>query len=194
MRRAIWFLSLALCLVFVHGAHAQRTLPGMRFIELRAGMADGWYSAPRRHSTGYYFGFGFGRYARNASQWVFGAEYLCRNYAYKAGGIPVAQFTGEGGYYRKLLSDGSKTLFLYLGGSVLMGYETVNGGERGLPDGATIRSRGGFLYGGAVTLEADAYLTDRIVFFLSGRERVLGGTTTGHFHTQFGVGIKFIIN
>ena len=106
----------------------------------------------------------------------------------------MAQFTGEGGYYRKLLSDGSKTLFLYLGGSVLMGYETVNGGERGLPDGATIRSRGGFLYGGAVTLEADAYLTDRIVFFLSGRERVLGGTTTGHFHTQFGVGIKFIID
>lgn len=45
-----------------------------------------------------------------------------------------------------------------------------------------------------MTLEAEAYITDRIVLCISGRERVLWGTTTGHFHTQFGIGLKFIID
>lgn len=134
------------------------------------------------------------RYAGRANKWVFGAEYLCRNYPYKAGSIPVVQFTGEGGYYYKFLADGSKTFFLYIGGSALLGYETVNWGDKMLYDGSTIRSREGILYGGAVTLEAEAYITDRIVLCISGRERVLWGTTTGHFHTQFGIGLKFIID
>ena len=70
----------------------------------------------------------------------------------------------------------------------------VNWGDKMLYDGSTIRSREGILYGGAVTLEAEAYITDRIVLCISGRERVLWGTTTGHFHTQFGIGLKFIID
>ena len=63
----------------------------------------------------------------------------------------------------------------------MTGYETVNWGDKRLYDGATIRNRDRFLYGGAVTLEVDAYLTDRIILSLSGRERCLWGTTTGHF-------------
>ena len=194
MKRTAIFLSLALCFIFADRVHAQRTLPGMRSIELRAGMADGWYSSSGRNSTGYYFGIAMNRYTRNASKWVVGAEYLCRNYPYKAGSAPVAQFTGEGGYYYKFLADGSKTFFLYFGGSFLAGYETVNWGEKRLYDGAMIRNRNCVLYGGAITLEVDAYITDRIVVSLSGRERILWGTTTGHFHTQFGVGLKFILN
>ena len=167
MKRLALLLSLALGLALAPEAHAQRTLPGMRGLEVRAGMADGWYSASGRSTTGY---------------------------PYKAGSIPVAQFTGEGGYYYKFLADGSKTFFLYIGGSALLGYETVNWGDKMLYDGSTIRSREGFLYGGAVTLEAEAYISDRIVLCISGRERVLWGTTTGHFHTQFGIGVKFIID
>lgn len=194
MRRMALFLSLALCFASAHGAYAQRTLPKMRSVELRAGMVDGWHSASGRSTTGYYFGVAMSRYARSANKWVVGAECLCRNYAYKTGSIPVAQFTAEGGYYYKFFTDGSKTFFLYFGGSALAGYETVNWGQKRLYDGATIRSRDRFLYGGAVTLEADAYITDHIVISLSGRERILWGTTTGHFHTQFGVGMKFILN
>ena len=175
MKRLALLLSLALGLALAPEAHAQRTLPGMRGLEVRAGMADGWYSASGRSTTGYYFGAAMSRYAGRANKWVFGAEYLCRNYPYKAGSIPVA-------------------FFLYIGGSALLGYETVNWGDKMLYDGSTIRSREGFLYGGAVTLEAEAYITDRIVLCISGRERVLWGTTTGHFHTQFGIGLKFIID
>ena len=116
------------------------------------------------------------------------------HYPYKSERIPVAQFTAEGGYYYKFLADPSRTFFFYLGGSALAGYESVNRGERRLYDGSTLRHRDRFLYGGAVTLEVDAYLTDRIILSLTGRERILWGTTTGHFHAQFGLGVKFIIH
>ena len=129
-----------------------------------------------------------------ADKWVFGAEFLNRYYPYKSERIPVAQFTAEGGYYYKFLADPSRTFFFYLGGSALAGYESVNRGERRLYDGSTLRHRDRFLYGGAVTLEVDAYLTDRIILSLTGRERILWGTTTGHFHAQFGLGVKFIIH
>lgn len=70
----------------------------------------------------------------------------------------------------------------------------MNWGEKRLYDGSTILSRDRFLYGCGITLQADIYLTDRLVIALSGRERILWGTTTGHFHTQFGIGLKFVID
>ena len=76
----------------------------------------------------------------------------------------------------------------------MAGYETVNWGDRHLSNGSTLQCRDRFIYGGAVTLEAEAYLADRIILSVSGRERVLWGTTSGHFHTQFGIALKFIID
>ena len=49
----------------------------------------------------------------------------------------MAQFTAEGGYYYKVLSDARKIVFLYAGASALAGYETVNWGDRTLFDGST---------------------------------------------------------
>ena len=184
----------ALCLVVTDRAHAQRALPKMRGLEVRGGMVDGFHSSSKLNETGYYVGAAMSVYAKNASKWVFGAEYLNRYHPYKDGRIPVAQFTAEGGYYFKFLSDGSKTVFFSIGGSALAGYETVNWGERLLHDGSTIQNKDAFLYGGAITLEVETYLTDGIILLLTGRERILWGTTTGHFHTQFGVGLRFMIN
>nr|MBE6191853.1 hypothetical protein [Rikenellaceae bacterium] len=40
----------------------------------------------------------------------------------------------------------------------------------------------------------ESYITDRIVLLANVRERVLWGGSLGKFSTQFGLGIKFIIN
>ncbi|EKC62420.1 Conjugative transposon protein TraO, partial [human gut metagenome] len=135
MKRAAFILVLALSLTCTAGkSFAQRTLPGMRGLELRSGMVDGWYSSSPSSATGYYFGLAMSRYSKNANKWVYGIEYLNRGYPYKSERIPMAQFTGEGGYYYKFLSDVSKTFFFYLGGSAMAGYETVNWGDRLLSD------------------------------------------------------------
>ena len=192
MKRFLFLLVASLTL-FTGTVHAQRALPRMRSVELRGGMVDGFCTAASK-DAGYYFGVAMSCYAKHADKWVFGVEYLSRYYPYKAGRIPMAQFTAEGGYHYRFFADPSHTFLFYVGGSAMTGYETVNRGDKRLYDGATIRNRDRFLYGGAVTLEVDAYLTDRIILSLSGRERCLWGTTTGHIHTQYGIGVKFIIN
>jgi hypothetical protein len=166
----------------------------MRGIQVTGGMADGFYSPSTQNEAGYCFGAAMAAYANNCNKWVFGGEYLLRNYPYKDTRIPVVQFTAEGGYFLNILSDGSKAFFLSLGGSALAGYETVNWGKKLLPDGATLTDKDAFIYGGAVTLELEAYLSDRVVLLATGRERALWGNTTGNFHFQFGGGIRLMIN
>lgn len=182
------FVIVAL-LALVGQANAQRYLLGMRGIEFRGGFVDGI-----QNPTNYYAGVGLSTYTKNGNRWVFGAEYLSKQYEYKEWNIPKAQFTAEGGYYLKFLSDASKTFFLSIGGSALAGYETSRWGDKLLPDGATLRNSDAFIYGGAVTLELETYLSDKVVLLLNARERALWGSSIGHFHFSFGAGIKFIIN
>jgi hypothetical protein len=125
---------------------------------------------------------------------MFGAEYLEKRYSYKNISIPQSQFTVDAGYYLKFLSDWRKTFFLSLGASDMAGYETINWNDKRLSDGATINNGDTFLYGGALTLEAEIYLTDRIVLLAGVRERLLAGSSVGKFNTQLGIGIKYIIN
>ena len=186
---AIIFASLAL---FMGQAHAQRCLPKMQGIEVRANMVDGFN--PGGNDGGYSLGTALSTYTKGGNKWVFGGEYLLKNKPYKEEKIPVAQFTAEGGYYLKVLSDARKTLFVYAGASALAGYETVNWGDKVLNDGALLRDKDVFIYGGALTLDVEFYVADRIALLANLRERCLWGNSTGHFHTQFGVGVKFIIN
>lgn len=194
MKRTIFILTIVLCFAFSGGAYAQRQLPGMKGIQVTGGMVDGIYSSSNKNETGYYFGMAMATYAKNANKWVFGAEFLNRYYPYKNNRISVSQFTAEGGYYLKFLSDPNKIVLFSLGGSALAGYETSNWGEKILFDGSTLRNKDRFLYGGAITLEMETYLADRVVLLLTARERILFGGTTGKFHTQFGLGLRIIIN
>ena len=194
MRKLAFFLFVVSLALLVGQAHAQRCLPKMKGIRLTAGMADGCYSSSSKNETGYTFGASLATYTKGGHQWVLGAEYLRRYHPYRERRIPVEQFTGEGGFFSGVLSDGSKTFFLSAGVSALAGYETVNGGKKLLFDGSTIRNKDGFIYGGAITLQAETYLTDRLVLQLYGRERCLWGGSMGHFHTQYGVGLKIMLD
>ncbi len=168
-------------------AYAQRCLPGMKGLEMRGGLVGG-------SSGDFYLGTGLSVYTGHAHKWAFGVEYLQKSYGYKDMSIPCAQFTAEGGYYLNFLSDASKTFFMSVGGSAVAGYETVNWGRRLLPDGSTLMAKDAFIYGGAVTLEAECYLTDRVVLLANIRERILWGGSVNKFAPQFGLGVKFIIN
>lgn len=193
MRAAIILIVVVLCFVLSDRAHAQRALPGMQGLQITGGMVDGIYSTDNNNESGYYFGAAMATYGKNANKWVFGAEYLRRNYAYESGSIPVEQFTGEGGFYYNFLSSPGKTVCFSIGASALAGYETVNRGKKLLNDGATLQNDNGFVYGGAITLEMESYLTDRIVLLLRTRERAMFGSSISRFRFQAGAGIKIMI-
>ena len=192
MKRFIIVFTVALCL-FVQ-AQAQRYLPGQKGLQITAGTVNGFNLNPQSNDFAFHTGAAFSTYTKNGNRWVFGGEYLEKQYPYKDLAIPQTQFTAEGGYYLKFLSDGSKTFFFSLGASVLAGYETVNWDKKLLFDGATIQNKDGFLYGGTLTLEAETYLTDRIVLLVNMREGFLEGSSIGKLNTQLGLGLKFIIN
>ena len=192
MKRIFLFLMLiALCLPS-GSIYAQRCLPGMRGIQLTGGLSDNmrWRNGD---GFGYHAGISVLTYAKNAHHWVLGAEYLEKRHDYRGALYPVSQLTGEGGYYLNFLSDRKKTFFAALGLSALAGYETANWGEKRMPDGGLLLDGDNFIYGGALTLELSAYLTDRVVLLLTGRQRVLFGGDCGRFHTQVGAGVRFMI-
>ena len=191
MRKYIAIIIASLAL-FTGQAHAQRCLPKMQGIEVRANMADRF--KPGGNDGGYSFGAALSTYTKKGNKWMFGGEYLLKNNPYKDTAIPVVQFTAEGGYDFKILSDARKIVFVYAGASALAGYESVNWGEKVLHDGSTLHDRDAFIYGGALTLDVEFYVADRIALLANLRERCLWGGDTRKFHTQFGVGIKFIIN
>ncbi|MDR3652157.1 MAG: conjugal transfer protein TraO [Paludibacter sp.] len=191
MRKFLFFVVASLALV--GQANAQRCLPRMRGIQLTTGMVDGLYNYANQKETGYYFSTTLSTYTIGGNKWLFGGEYLQKYNPYKDTRIPTTQFTTEGGYYIHVLSDANKIFFLYLGGSALAGYETVNWGEKVLLDGSRLTNEDAFIYGGAISLELESYLSDRILLLLHTRERCLWGGSTGHFHTQVGAGIKFIL-
>ena len=120
MKRHIFIMMLFVLCVTSFQAHTQRYLPGMKGLQVTAGMADGvhWNSDT---DFACHFGAAYSVYTKNVNRWVIGGEYLHKKYDYKDMRIPVEQFTAEGGYYLKVLSDRRKTFFLSLGLSALAG-------------------------------------------------------------------------
>ena len=188
MNKSVVLFLFTLCLTSFQ-AQGQRYLPKQRGMQLTAGAVNGL-----NPKEGFCMGFAFSQYTKRANRWVFGAEFLENRHPYKDVHIPQSQFTAEGGHYLKLLSDRTKTVFLALGGSAMLGYETINWSAKLLPDGATLNSRDAVLYGGALTLECELYLSDRLVLLANIRERLLGGSSAGAANTQFSIGLKYIIN
>ena len=192
MKRIMIILTVALCLF--SQAQAQRYLPKQKGLQFTAGTVNGFNLNPQSPDFAFHAGAAFSSYTKNGNRWVFGGEYLEKQYPYNDLCLPQSQFTAEGGYYLKFLSDGSKTVFFSLGASVLAGYETVNWNKKQLADGATVQNQDGFLYGGALTFETEIFLSDWLVLLVNVRERVLGGSSVGLFNTQPGIGLKFILN
>ncbi|MDR1864473.1 MAG: conjugal transfer protein TraO [Bacteroidales bacterium] len=187
-------LTAVLCFALPDGACAQRYLPGQQGLQFTAGTVNGVNTNPKSSDFAFHAGMAFSTCTGNGNRWVLGGEYLEKRHPYGDMEIPQSQFTAEGGYYLNVLSDGSKTFFLSAGASVLAGYETVRHNDKPLPDGATILNRDALLYGGALTLETEIFLTDWLVLLANVRERLLAGSSVGKFNTQLGLGIKILIN
>jgi hypothetical protein len=186
-----FFLSLSLTSFQAYG---QRCLPGQQALQITAGGVDGFNIEAKSPCFAFQTGIAFSQYEKNGERWLFGAEYLQKQYPYKNIALPQAQFTLETGYFLNFFSDVSKTFFLSIGASALGGYQRVNWNKKLLFDGATINNRDGFIYGGALTLEPEVFLSNSLVLLCNVCERVLLGSSTGRYDTQFSLGIKYIIN
>lgn len=193
MKKAIMIIA-AMLTLFGGRAMAQRCLPGMSAVEIKANMADGFYTG-KSSDCGYDFGVFYSVFTgSHGNTWSFGGEYLQTFKPYgEKGRISVAQFTGEAGYNLHILSDYSMTFHLYGGISALAGYETVNWGKKTLSDGSTLHDGDNFIYGGALNLQAEFYLSDKIALTANVKGRFTFRSDVQIYHTTYGVGVKLII-
>ena len=76
----------------------------------------------------------------------------------------------------------------------LPGMRRRTGAKMTLYDGARLGNGDAFVYGCAATLDMEVYLADFIALTATLRERFLWGGSTGVCRTEYGIGIKFIIN
>jgi len=187
-----YLLMIVVCVICIGSANAQRYLPGQQGLAFTGGFVNG-FKVSQQDGQAFYGSISMSTYTKKGNRWVFGAEYLQKQFEYRDAYLPVAQITGEGGHYFKFLSDGSKTIFFSLGTSALAGYETLNWGERLLYDGAMLEDKDSFIYGGAISFEIETYLSDRFVLLLRARERVMFGSAINRFQFQAGAGFKIII-
>ena len=184
-------IILLMCLVAIAtGAQAQRLIPGQRGLQLSVGVPitenklfeNGNFVSEMAMTVNH----------KRANQWLFGLEYAKKNFAYRDTKLPAETFAFEGGYMLNLFSDAGKNVLLNTGITAVAGYETVNRGEKLLPDGATLLTKDRFVYGGAYHLALDIFVTDNLVFFVKGKCNVLWGSGVERFRPQISIGVKLI--
>lgn len=182
---------LLVCLVAIAtGTHAQRLIPGQRGLQLSVGVPitenklfeNGNFVCQMAMTINH----------KRVNHWLFGVEYAKKNFTYRDSKIPSETFTFEGGSLLNLFSDAGKNVLLNTGITAVAGYETVNRGEKLLPDGATLLTKDKFVYGGAYHLALDIFGTDNFVFFVKGKCNVLWGSDVEMFRPQVGTGIRVI--
>ena len=172
---------------------AQRCLPGQTGVQLGGGACGGFLLRDGYGAWSFHAELSVVRYVRKTRYWEFGVGYLRKDYPYREAMLPKEQFTAGAGYFVPIVHDRRDNFMAMTGVSGLLGYETVNRGEKRLYDGAALKNRNNFIYGGEITLSGEAYLCDRAVLLLMLRERIMGGSSVSCFHTLLGAGLRIMI-
>jgi len=131
------------------------------------------------------------RYLKRENYTFMGLEYEQQNMPYRDYGVKLKDALLHLGYMHPLFSDNGKNVLLYGGISALGGYEGLGEDKPFLPDGAKLLDRSRFVYGGALHLSVECFLTDNVLLLLKGQGRVLFGTDVHRFRPALSAGFKF---
>ena len=180
----------AVAMTFSLPSYAQRLIQGQRGVEVIG-------SVPLIKGEKLFAKDNFGvgvlrsRYLKRENYTFVGIEYEQQNMPYRDYGIKLKDALLQVGYMHPILSDNGKNVFLYGGISALGGYEELNEDKKLLPDGATLLDRSRFVYGGAVHLSLECFLTDNVLLLLKGQGRMLFGTDVHRFRPALSAGLRF---
>ncbi|MFC3356011.1 conjugal transfer protein TraO [Sphingobacterium zeae] len=183
MKKYIIFMVMAMISM---NLQAQRMVYKQQALELNTGLLN-----TKGMSENFYINLTLNSFAKRGNYWIWGIEYQRKTMMHKSWEVPLEDFLGEAGYSIKLLSDSRKFITLNGGITGVVGFEQVNKGDSVLFDGGVLRNQSGFIFGSGGRLSLETYLSDRIVFMLQGRIRVLWGTDLQRFRPSSGIGIRF---
>ncbi|MBF7092583.1 conjugal transfer protein TraO [Flavobacterium sp. ALJ2] len=184
MKKYIYTVMLVLMVSIV--AQAQRMLPKQKGVEVNTGVLS-----TDKIGNDYYINIAMTVNGKKGNYQLWVLEYTHQYHNYKNLRIPQETYTAEGGWSFFLLGDTYKNITLNVAITGVLGYESVNGGEQMLYDGAKIVSEDNFTYGAGGRLSLETYLSDHFVLLLQGSTKILWGTDMKQFRPSVGVGLRF---
>lgn len=188
MKKVLFLLACAVAIMLP--AQAQRLIPKQKGIEVMGSLP---IVKGEKLFVKDNFGLGLSltRYLKRENYAFMGMEYEQQNMPYQDYNVKLKDALLHLGYMHPILSDNGKNVLLYGGVSALGGYEELNEDKQFLPDGAKLLDRSRFVYGGALHLSVECFLTDNVLLLLKGQGRVLLGTDVHRFRPALSAGFKF---
>ena len=171
-------------------SQAQRLIPKQRGIEV-VGSVPLIKGEKLLAADNFGMGAALTRYLGRENYTFVMAEYEQQNMPYRDYDVKLKDALLHLGYMHPIMSDNGKNVLLYGGVSALGGYEEINEDKPFLPDGAKLLDRSRFVYGGALHLSLECFLTDNVLLLLKGQGRVLFGTDVHRFRPALSAGFKF---
>ena len=188
MKKYLFLLASAVAMMLP--AQAQRLIPKQKGIEVMGSLpiVKGEKLFARDN-----FGLGLSltRYLKRENYSFLTVEYEQQNMPYRSYDVKLKDAFVHLGYMQPIVSDNGKNVFAYAGISALGGYEEINDDKPFLPDGAKLLDRSRFVYGGALHLSIECFLSDNVLLLLKGQGRILFGTDVQHFRPAVSAGIRF---
>lgn len=190
-------LYIILLLVFAHEADAQRHVRGQFGFEFQGGIQDR-LKFNKSDNQGYYGGFAFSRYNRRGSYLKFGAlwqgKFLDHALENSADHVLFHNIQVPFTYGQNVFSSKRKDVYLNILMGLDFGYEFIEEKNRNLSDGLYVLNDNTFSMGPHLGIESEIYASDKVVFLLHLQERYNITSDVQKFKTQFGLGLKFILN
>ena len=177
-------------MTFSQPSQAQRLIPKQRGIEV-VGSVPLIKGEKFLAADNFGIGASLTRYLGRENYTFVMAEYEQQNMPYRDYDVKLKDALLHLGYMHPIMSDNGKNVLLYGGVSALGGYEEINEDKPFLPDGAKLLDRSRFVYGGALHLSLECFLTDNVLLLLKGQGRVLFGTDVHRFRPALSAGFKF---
>ncbi|WP_291117280.1 conjugal transfer protein TraO [Empedobacter sp. UBA7248] len=179
-------LTVLILLTALFDVQAQRMIPKKKGIEIV-------YSQLSNTKIGndYALNIGLIINRKNGNYQLWDIAYSHRYFIYNHHLIPHETYTAEGGYNFFLIGDSQRNISLNFALSAVVGYETINRGDKVLYDGSEILNEDNFLYGVGSRLSIETYLSDKLVLLLRGQMKLFWGTTLEQFRPSVGIGIRY---
>lgn len=188
MKKYLFLLACAVATMLP--AQAQRLIPKQKGIEVIGSLPI--IKGEKLFAKGNFgLGLSLTRYLKRENYSFLTVEYEQQNIPYRSYDVKLKEAFVHLGYMQPIVSDNGKNVLLYGGVSALGGYEEINDDKPFLPDGAKLLDRSRFVYGGALHLSIECFLSDNVLLLLKGQGRILFGTDVHHFRPAVSAGIRF---
>ena len=188
MKKYLFLLACAVATMLP--AQAQRLIPKQKGIEV-VGSLPIIKGEKLFAKDNFGLGLSLTRYLKRENYSFLTVEYEQQNIPYRSYDVKLKEAFVHLGYMQPIVSDNGKNVLLYGGVSALGGYEEINDDKPFLPDGAKLLDRSRFVYGGALHLSIECFLSDNVLLLFKGQGRILFGTDVHRFRPALSAGIRF---